>query len=817
MPPNLRLCFAYFAFFKTERTVLKEDLIHQWIALDLIEPSKVFSATQLAEQYFGRLLDMSLLQPAKSSRTSAKDDMCVISFTMHTAVLAIAIRYAGDDICFLEEGNHSYHNAHCSYALVPDFNWGQLKSILPDQKIRALRCSGCSKMELHDDSFSFARCLRVLELRNSSMQKLPESICELRHLGYFKLSGWSGLVTLPDSIGNLTSLLHIELSACSELVNISGSFGKLINLVHINLSGCSKLGSLPESFRKLTKLVHIDLSGCSALVNLPEVFGKLTKLEHINLSGCRKLVNLPGSFVKLTNLVHINLQGCPALVNLPVSFGQLTNVLHINLSGCSGLVNLTDSFGDLTNLQQCNLSGCSGLDELPQSFGKLISLVHVNLSGCCGLVTLPDSFGDLKHLLHVDLSHCHGLSKLPESFGKLKQLVHLDLSFWSSFEVMRTALCGLISLQHLNLSHPCCYRADYPHLRGLKELLGQLISVRHLNLSMFLNLIFRNQSEVKNKKYLEFFRGLSRLEFLDLSHNIFLREIPGSICRLPLQTLDLSGCIRLKEVESWMEKLNSVVFSNVESYTFDVDGGNTTINSYGQLVGLMCEKLEIRNLDDMKSVAEARGIRLAERQNLWYLRLHWHVDCGRYVEDYDLLGELVPPHGLQSLGLIGYSSTCFPSWLSSSSISSFDLVEVVLDNIPNCSHLPPLGLLPNLQRVDLSCMDSITRIDAGELSGGNADAFHRLSKFTMSDMDNLEEFTTTYYVGAEELVFSAIDKFKVQRCPNLSFVPLPPRARRLVISDCNVVMICWQNRAGTHGVEGPSCISSPVTESLVFA
>ena len=45
---------------------VKEDVIHQWIALGLIEPSNnTISAMKLAEEYIGRLLDMSFLQTAK--------------------------------------------------------------------------------------------------------------------------------------------------------------------------------------------------------------------------------------------------------------------------------------------------------------------------------------------------------------------------------------------------------------------------------------------------------------------------------------------------------------------------------------------------------------------------------------------------------------------------------------------------------------------------------------------------------------------------------------------------------------------------------
>ncbi|KAM3215565.1 hypothetical protein ACQJBY_067532 [Aegilops geniculata] len=335
---------------------------------------------------------------------------------------------------------------------------------------------------------------------------------------------------------------------------------------------------------------------------------------------------------------------------------------------------------------------------------------------------------------------------------------------------------------------------------------------------MFLNPIFCNQSEEENRNYIEFISGFSTLEHLDLSHNIFLRDLPGSLANLNrLHTLDLSGCTRLKKVEECtecmakMKSLRSVVLSNLESYRFRV-GVHNSINNYQQLMGVRYKELEITCIEKVKSVEEARRIKLAKKQSLEKLRLSWCVNIQGTVEESALLGELVPPHSLQSLELHGYGSVCFPSWLTSN-LSSFNLVEVTMDVIPSCSHLPPLGLLPNLQRVVLRRMDSIARIDAGELSGGNAAAFSRLSKFTIQDMRSLEEFT--YHnigIGGGEVLFPVIDKLVVHRCPNLSFVPLPPRAKRLVISDCNDVMVCWRNRVGRPGVEGPSCISSAVTE-----
>jgi hypothetical protein len=71
MPPELRLHFDYCSgIFPNGHNIVKDDLVHQWIALDLIEPSERLSATEITDCYITRLLDMSLFQTAKSDPVS---------------------------------------------------------------------------------------------------------------------------------------------------------------------------------------------------------------------------------------------------------------------------------------------------------------------------------------------------------------------------------------------------------------------------------------------------------------------------------------------------------------------------------------------------------------------------------------------------------------------------------------------------------------------------------------------------------------------------------------------------------------------------
>ncbi|KAK1677272.1 hypothetical protein QYE76_038120 [Lolium multiflorum] len=752
MPPELRLCFDYYCdIFPNSHSIVKDDLVHQWIALNLIEPSERLSATDIAEGHITMLLDMSFLQTAKSDHASANEDKGATLFTMHNL--------AHDFASLMSKK----FGTPCLHYMVVTNCCGKLDDRYGSD-LRVLRSVGCSKVEFNDDSFSRKKYLRVLELKESSVQKLPDSISQLRHLGYLKITEFSGLVTLPESFGDLKNMLHIDLSGCSGLGNLPDSFGKLILLMHLNLSGCSGVVTLPESFGKLISLVHVNLSGCSGLVTLPESFGNLISLVHVNLSGCSGLITLPGSFGKLIRLVQVN------------------------------------------------LSGCSRLATLPGSFGKLISLVHVNLSGCSGLATLPESFGDLMNLTHVNLSRCHQLSEILEILQKLVKLAYLDLSFWSCFEGIEKCLSLLTNLEHLNLSHPCCHLSEQrSNLQQLKDGVCKLTSLLYLNLSMCLNPIFYYKSEEDSLQYIEScISGLSSLEHLDLSHNIFLLNLPRNLGDLNrLHTLDLSGCIRLKRIGT-MKSIKFIALRNcrgLESCHFVVradDDGPYSSSNIVQLEDVNCQELQICCLENVMSLEEAQRIRLVEKQKVERLKLCWTIrDTLGFlkVEENDLLGQLVPPHSLQCLELQGYSGkTCLPAWRIPSISSHFpNLMEVTMEDFPRCMTLPPLGLLPNLKLLVLRRMPNITRIDDID---SNRAAFSRLTKVTIDDMKNLKVF-----------LFPGVAQLVIQKCPELSFGPLPPKARKLVISGCNKVMSSWGKRQ-TDGEEGHSS-STPVSELVV--
>lgn len=607
LPLNLRLCFAYCAIFPKGHNIVKDDLINQWTALDLIHPSG--NAKKLAEEYIGTLLDISFLQTAKSSLTSGKDGNAgAVLLTMHDLVHGLAMAAVGEEfvseefIAVARAMDSSHPNEYCRYARLTN-SCDRPPGLLSAAQLSALYCS---KMDFGDSSCQLPYPnwnLRVLYFQESPMQKLPNFVCQQGQLG------------------------------------------------HLNLSGCSSLTALPDSFETLLNLHHINLSSCSGLVNLPQSFGKLIKLQHVDLSGCF------------------------GLQELPESIGKLTKLLHMYLSACSGLV------------------------HLPESFCDLRSLIHLSLSDCTRLKTLPESFGDLISLLHINLSRCHQLVKLPESFGELRQLEHLDLSFWSCFGGIKEILRGLTNLKHLNLSHPCCFPTEPQSLlEGLINVVGELTKLKYLNLSMFLSPILGYQPGEESLKCIEYICELSELEHLDLSHNMFLYDLPKRLAEFTsLCTLDLSNCIRLKSIDKKIGEMGSmklIVVRNcrgLESYPFKVrsDDGRYSSN-LGQLEDVSCKELEISCLENVKSVLEARRTRMARKQKLEKLVLCWTEGCRVSVDSNALLGELLPfaPCNMRCLELHGYNGTDLPTWTSSAESPAID--ELLVRKCPKLSFvLPP--------------------------------------------------------------------------------------------------------------------------------
>jgi len=129
--------------------------------------------------------------------------------------------------------------------------------------------------------------------------------------------------------------------------------------------------------------------------------------------------------------------------------------------------------------------------------------------------------------------------------------------------------------------------------------------------------------------------------------------------------------------------------------------------------------LDISRLENVKSAEEAKRIKLVEKQSINDLELAWTRDAIRFVDDGDVLRELVPPDTLETFTLIGYNSIRFPSWMMSIATYLPYVWKIVMEDLPTCNVLPPLGQLPRLWLLSISGMlcdtDTDTCIGIGRI------------------------------------------------------------------------------------------------------
>jgi len=338
--------------------------------------------------------------------------------------------------------------------------------------------------------------------------------------------------------------------------------------------------------------------------------------------------------------------------------------------------------GNLTKLEYLNLS-CNSNLSLPsvEFFGILTKLKYLNLSSQqSDLHSLPEDLGSLMELKYLSLSGSDKIVELPRSFQKLKNLVHLDLSCCSSLLGIPQALHGLAKLEYLNLSlQNGEIHQDKLPLIGLPEVIGSLTNLKYLNLARCMDYVFGSPSTDQTDSFIGSISTFSNLEHLDLSKNKILCSIPESIGSLRmLHTLNLSGSSMLARLPECLTKKESLKVLNVMGcklfeaklpqsnflFTlphFVVHTGEGQSSSNLPLLehAILDEFLELSRLENVKSTQEARSIKLIEKESINSLNLEWTGGADRFVEDMNVLGEMVPPNTLKKFVIEGYRASAF--------------------------------------------------------------------------------------------------------------------------------------------------------------
>ena len=402
-----------------------------------------------------------------------------------------------------------------------------LPSRITSRCLKSLNLSGCSNLKKCPET---ARKLTYLNLNETAIEELPQSIGELGGLVALNLKNCKLLVNLPENIYLLKSLLIIDISGCSSISRLP-DFSR--NISHLYLNGTA-IEELPSSIGDLRELIYLDLSGCSSITEFPKVSNSIKEL-YLNGTAIREI---PSSIECLCELHELHLRNCKQFEILPSSICKLRKLQRLNLSGCLQFRDFPEVLEPMVCLGYLYLEQTS-ITKLPSPIGNMRRLACLEVGNCKYLndiecfvdLQLSKKLVNLYYLRKLNLDGCH-ISVVPDNLGCLSLLEVLDLS-GNNFSTIPISITELYELQYLGLRN--CKR-----LESLPELPPRLSKLDADNCES-LNYLESSSSTVVEGNIFEF---------------IFTNCL--SLCRIN-QILPYS----LMKFQLYTKRLHQVCFSNL--------------------------------------------------------------------------------------------------------------------------------------------------------------------------------------------------------------------------------------------------------------
>ncbi|KAM3681569.1 hypothetical protein ACJW31_12G006800 [Castanea mollissima] len=386
LPHQLKHCFLYCSLFPEDYEIRRKRLIKLWMAKGFVEQVKGFTPEEVVDSYLEQLIFRSMLQVVYRNEFG-RPKACKMHDLMHEVALPIlekqifgVIYDGGEEMEKCKARHMSIHKTDV-----------ELKLFMAMSKLRSfLVFNNCKTLP------SRSKMLRVLDLQDVPIDKLPDEVINFFNLKYLNLRG-TLLKRLPNSIGRLLNLQTLDIRD-TQIEALPRGIGNLQNLRHLimyrytlnwndfryvngtnvptnisrltNLQSVSAIesnGDLIQQIRNMTQLTRIGISNvkeademdlCLSIQNMELLHYFITslclywsRLEEDLLPHIVALPNL-GRFLKLTIL---DIRNFPQLNEIIIEKGVMPNLKSLYLISCMELKTMPLGIEYLRTLQQLSL------------------------------------------------------------------------------------------------------------------------------------------------------------------------------------------------------------------------------------------------------------------------------------------------------------------------------------------------------------------------------------------------------------------------------------------------------------------------------
>ncbi|XP_061947749.1 putative disease resistance protein RGA1 [Populus nigra] len=606
LSPHLKQCFAFCAIFPKDEVMMREELIALWMANGFISCRRDMDLHVMGVEIFNELVGRSFLQEVED------DGFGNITCTMHDLMHDLAQSIAVQE-CYTTEGDGTLEIPK-TVRHVAFYNKSGASSseVLKVPSLRSLLLwngdlwNGWGKIP--------GRKHRALILEMVRMEKLPESICDLRHLRYLDVSG-SRIRILPESITSLQNLQTLNLRYCRELIQLPKGMKHMKSLVYLDITGCGSLRFMPAGMGELLCLRKLTLfivgrengRGTSELERLNNLAGKLSIADLVNVKNLEDAksanLKLKTALLSLTLSWHENGYYLFESRSLPPSQQRKSTVIQENNE------EVLEGLQPHSNLKKLTIWGYGG-SRFPNWMMNLNmtlpNLVEIELSAFPNCEQLPP-LGKLQFLKRLVLHGMDGVKSIDSNVygdgqNPFPSLETLTFEYMEGLE--QWAACPFPRLQELEIFH-CRALNEMPIIPSVKSVYikdSLLRSVR--NLTSITSLRIQEIDDVRELP-VGFLQNHTLLESLEIDGMRDLESLSNRVLDnlSALKSLTIWNCGKLESLlEEGLRNLNSLEFLEIACC------GRLNCLSMDGLCGLSSlRKLSVEYCDKFTSLTE--GVR----------------------------------------------------------------------------------------------------------------------------------------------------------------------------------------------------------------
>jgi disease resistance protein RPM1 len=327
LPHPLKPCFLLLSVIPYDTEISRKKLVRLWIAEGFVQEKNNETLEIIAEKYLMELINRSMIEVAVAS-SSGRVKACRVHDLLHDLAISLSENGKFSVICHDRCASTSAQriSLQTSNVLFRKEHKKRLRSVF----MFSSSAPAVLKSKIVAKSFEL---VRILDLEDGKVLKLPKEIGGLLHLRYLGLRG-TKVKKLPRTLQKLCHLQTLDIRK-TQIKIIAFHIKCLRNLRNLEMRQDGQSISVPMGIAQLGKLqVLTGLQASTAIVNEIASLTKLQKLsiEDLNNEDAEKLCS---SVNNLKELSYLSIFSGDGIRPVTPDFPKKTKCIPICMPGSS--------------------------------------------------------------------------------------------------------------------------------------------------------------------------------------------------------------------------------------------------------------------------------------------------------------------------------------------------------------------------------------------------------------------------------------------------------------------------------------------------